>query len=131
MPTINIAPLHWCHDMRPHSGPALYTDGSVFSHPYRGYTVTVRTPSRMQHQTPYIILNKIEDFYQTYINTHKTHTMATHHRGMSQPPEKNPNPQEHDVNVQNEYQEDVDDFENVEHEYHTQLRDLTNEIDYL
>ena len=50
---------------------------------------------------------------------------------MGQPPEKNPNPQEHDVNVQDEYQEDVDDFENVEHEHHTWLRDLTNEIDYL
>ena len=50
---------------------------------------------------------------------------------MGQPPEKNPNPQEQGVNVQNEYQEDVDDFENVEHEHHAQLRDLTNEIDYL
>ena len=48
------------------------------------------------------VLNKIEDSYQTYINTYKTHTMATHHGGTDQ----------------NEYQEDVDDFENVEHEHH-------------
>ena len=57
--------------------------------------------------------------------------MATHHRETGQPSEKDPRSQEHNVNVQNEYQEDVDDFENVEHEHHAQLRDLTNEIDYL
>ena len=44
--------------------------------------------------------------------------MATHHGGTGQPSEKDPNPQEQDVNVPNEYQEDVDDFENVEHEHH-------------
>ena len=76
-------------------------------------------------------LNKIEDSYQTYINTCKTHTMATHHGGIGQPPEKDPNPQEQDVNVYNENQEDVDDFETVEPEHHTQLRGLTSEIDYL
>ena len=65
------------------------------------------------------VLNKVEDSYQTYINTYKTHTIATHHRGMGQPTEKNPNPKEHDFDVQNEYQEDIDDFENVEHEHHT------------
>ena len=57
--------------------------------------------------------------------------MATHHRGTGQPSEKDPKPQEQDVNVPNEYREDVDNFENVEHEHHAQLRDLTNEIDYL
>ena len=64
------------------------------------------------------VLNKIEDSYQTYINTYKTHTMATHHGRAGQPPEKDPNPQEQDVNVHNEYQEDVDDFETVEPEHH-------------
>ena len=44
--------------------------------------------------------------------------MATHHRGTGEPPEKDPNPQEQDVDVHNEYQEDVDDFETVEHEHH-------------
>ena len=57
--------------------------------------------------------------------------MATHHGGKGQTSEKDSNPQEQDVDVPNEYQEDVDDFENVEHEHHAQLRDLTNEIDYL
>ena len=70
------------------------------------------------HSPPKKVLNKIEDSYQTYINTYKTHTMATHHGGTGQPSEKEPNPQEQD-NVPNEYQEDVDDFENEEHECHT------------
>ena len=38
------------------------------------------------------VLNKLEDSYQTYINTYNTHTMATHHGGTGQPPEKDPNP---------------------------------------
>ena len=74
-------------------------------------------------------MNKIEDSYQTYINTYKTHTMVTCHGG--QPSKKDSDNQEHDVTVHNEYQEDVDDFENVEHEHHAGLRNLTNEIDYL
>ena len=49
------APLHWWHDARPHSGPALYMDGPVLNHLYRGSTVTIKTPSRMQHQITYII----------------------------------------------------------------------------
>ena len=56
------------------------------------------------------VLNKIEDSYQTYINTYKTHTMATHHGGTGQCQEKDPNPQEQDINIPNEYQEDMDDF---------------------
>ena len=64
------------------------------------------------------ILTKIVNSYQTYINTYKTHTMATHHEGTGQPSEKDPNLPEQDVNVPNEYQEDVDNFENVEHEHH-------------
>ena len=39
--------------------------------------------------------------------------------------------QENDVTIHNEYQADVDDFENVELDHHARLRDLTNEIDYL
>ena len=56
------------------------------------------------------VLNKIEDSYQTYINTYKTHTMATCHGGTGQPSEKDSDPQEHDVTVPNEYQKDVDAF---------------------
>ena len=42
--------------------------------------------------------------------------MATPHGGTGQPSEKDSSPQEHDVDVQNEYQEEVDDFENVMHD---------------
>ena len=57
--------------------------------------------------------------------------MATCHRGTGQPLEKEPNPQEEDIYVQNDYQEDVDDIENIEYENHMQLRELTNEVDHL
>ena len=59
------------------------------------------------------VLNRLEDSYHTYVNTYKTHTMATHHRGTGQSLEKEPNPQEQDIYVPNDYQEDVDDFENI------------------
>ena len=52
------APLHWCRDTRPRSGPVLYTDGTALNHPYRDPTVTIKTPSRMQFQTAYIIFEQ-------------------------------------------------------------------------
>ena len=58
--------------------------------------------------------------------------MATCHGGTGQPLKKDHNPQEQDTDIPNDYQhEDMDDFENGEHENHTQLRDLTNELDHL
>ena len=73
-------------------------------------------------------LTKLENFYQTY----KTHTMATCHGGPGQPLEKDPNLQDQNIDIPNDYQhEDIDDFENVENENHTKLRDLTNEVDHL
>ena len=64
------------------------------------------------------VLNKLGDSYQTYVNTYKTHMMATCHRGTGQPLEMDPNPQAQDTDIPNNYQEDIDDFENVEHENH-------------
>ena len=57
--------------------------------------------------------------------------MATHHRGTGQPLVIDPNPQAQDINILNNCQEDIDDFENVEHEIHMQLRELTNVVDHL
>ena len=57
--------------------------------------------------------------------------MATHHGGTGKPSKKDSDPQETDVTIHNEYQADVNDFENMEHDHHARLRDLTNEIDYL
>ena len=77
------------------------------------------------------VLNKIEDSYQTYVNSYKTHTMATCHGGTGKPLEKDSDPQETDITIHDEYQADVNDFENVELNHHARLRDLTNEIDYM
>ena len=58
--------------------------------------------------------------------------MATHHRGTGPPLERDPNHQEQDIDTPNDYEhEDIDDFENVENENHTQLNDLTKALDYL
>ena len=77
------------------------------------------------------VLNKIEDSYQTYVNSYKTHTMTTHCGGRGKNSEKDSDPQENDVAIQDEYQADINDFENIEPEHHARLRDLTNEIGYL
>ena len=60
-----------------------------------------------------------------------THTIATCHGGTGKPSEKDSDPQEIDVAICDEYQADVNDFENIEPDHNTRLRDLTNEIDYL
>ena len=77
------------------------------------------------------VLNKLGDSYQTYVNMYKTHTMATHYRGTGQPSEMDPNPQTQDIDIPNDYPEHNDDFENTEHENHTWLKELTNELDHL
>ena len=63
--------------------------------------------------------------------SYKTHTMATSYGGIGKPSEKDSDPQENDVTIHNEYQEDINDFENIEPDHHEKLRDLTQEIDYL
>ena len=86
----------------------------------------------MSHYPLKKVFHKLGDSYQTYFNTYRTHTMATHHRGTGQSLERNPNPQEQDIDTPNDYQhEDMDDFENVEGENHTQLKDLTKALDHL
>ena len=77
------------------------------------------------------VLNKTEDSYQTYVNSYKTHTMATHHGGKGKLSEKDSDPQENDFAIHDEYQADINDFEIIEPDHHARLRDLTNEIDYL
>ena len=57
--------------------------------------------------------------------------MATHHGSTGQPLEMDPNPQAQDIDIPNDYPEDMDDFEKIEHENHMQLKELTNELDNL
>ena len=56
--------------------------------------------------------------------------MAIHHRGTGQPSEMDPNPQPQDIHIPNDYLGDMDDFENIEHENHMQLKELTNDLDH-
>ena len=58
--------------------------------------------------------------------------MATHHGGTEQPLERVPTPHEQDPGTLSEYHHDnMDNFENVEHENHTSLKTLTRELDHL
>ena len=64
------------------------------------------------------VLDKLGDSYQTYLNMYETHMMTTNHGGTGQPLEMDPNPQAQDIDIPNDYQDDKDDFENMEHENH-------------
>ena len=57
--------------------------------------------------------------------------MATHHEGIGKPLEKDSDPQETDVTIQDEYQTDINDFENIEPDHQEGLRDLTRKIEHL
>ena len=58
--------------------------------------------------------------------------MATHHGGTGQPPERVPTPNEQDPDAPSEYyHEDIDNFENMEHETYTTLKTLTRKLDHL
>ena len=57
--------------------------------------------------------------------------MATHHGGTRQPLERTSISHEQDPDTPSTYHhEDIDNFENVEHETHTTLKTLTREIDH-
>ena len=58
--------------------------------------------------------------------------MATCHGGTGQPMEKDHNPQEQDTDITNDCQyEQMDNFENVDHEDHASLKALTRELGHL
>ena len=77
------------------------------------------------------VLNKLGDSYQAYANTYKTHAMATHHGGAGQPLDRDPNLPEQGTDIPSDHLEDMDNFENVEHENHTTLKVLTRSLDDL
>ena len=78
------------------------------------------------------VLNKLGDSYQTYINTYKTHAMATHYGGTGEPLDKDSTPHEHSTDAPSDYNhEDMDNFENVEQENHTTPKALTRNLDDL
>ena len=58
--------------------------------------------------------------------------MATHHRGTGQPLDRDPTPHEQGNDILSDYHhEDMDNFENVEHENDTTLKALTRDLDDL
>ena len=75
------------------------------------------------------ILNKLGDSYNTYINYHKTLTMATHYGGIAKLFEKDSDPQKNDTTIHDEYQAEIHDFENVEPDHQAGLRDLTHKVE--
>ena len=77
------------------------------------------------------VLGKLGDSYQTYVNTYKTHTIVTYHKGAGQPSDRDPNLPEQGTDIPSDHLEDMDNFENVEQENHTTLKSLTRNLDYL
>ena len=57
--------------------------------------------------------------------------MATHYRGIGKPLDKDSDPKETDATIQDEYQTDINDLENIKPDHQAELRDLTCEIEQL
>ena len=58
--------------------------------------------------------------------------MGTHHKGTGQPLDRDPTPHEQGTDILSDHHhEDMDNFENVEHENHTTLKALTRDLDDL
>ena len=55
------------------------------------------------------LLNKFRDSCQTYINYYKTHTMATCYSGIGDTSMKHPESQDMEADIQDNYQEDIND----------------------
>ena len=65
------------------------------------------THQRLQTRSPIKkLFHKLESSIQTYINYHKTHTMATHYSGMRDTSMDNPEFQDVDSDSQENYQEE-------------------------
>ena len=77
------------------------------------------------------ILNKIGDSCQTYINYYKTHTIASYYRGIGNTSVNNSEPQDIDADIQDNYQGDINDLENIEPDHQAGLKDLPHEIQQL
>ena len=89
-------------------------------------------PNLKLHSPLKTVLNKLGDSSQTYINTYKTHTMATHHGGTGEPLDRDPMPHKQGSDILSDHHhEDMDNFKNVEGETHTTLKALTRDLDEL
>ena len=55
--------------------------------------------------------------------------MATHYGGVGDTSMNNPESQVMDADIQNNYQEDINDLENIEPDHQAGLKNLTHEIE--
>ena len=69
--------------------------------------------------------------YQTYINFHKTHTMATHYGGIGITSVHNPESHDMDSDSQDNYQEDVNDLGYIKHSIPVELKHLNCKMEQL
>ena len=87
---------------------------------------------RLQNHSPIKKqFDKLRNSCQTCINFHKTHAMATHYGGIGVTSMNNPDSQDMDADIQNNYQEDTNDLENVKPYQPAGLKHLTLEIEQL
>ena len=87
---------------------------------------------RLQAHSPIKkLFHKLGNSYQTYINFHKTHTMATRYSGIGVTSVNNPGSHDMDSDSQDNYQEDVNDLEHIEHNHPVELQHLTHEMERL
>ena len=77
------------------------------------------------------LLNKFGDSCQTYINCYKTHTLATRYGGIGDTSMNNPESQDMDADIQDNYQENINNLENIEPDHQAGLKNLTHEIEQL
>ena len=59
------------------------------------------------------------------------HTMTINNGGTGQPSDRDPNLPEQDTDIPSDHLEDIDNFENVEHENHTTLKALNRNLNNL
>ena len=76
------------------------------------------------------VLNRLGDSYQAYFNFSQMHAMATHHGGSGQPLKKDISPNGETM-PEGYHNEDMDNFDNAEHEIPTWLAAITRELDDL
>ena len=74
------------------------------------------------------LLDKLGDSCQTYINFHKN-AMASRYGGIGDTSMNNPKSHDMDSDSQDNYQEDVNDLEHIEHNHPAGLKHLTHEIE--
>ena len=71
------------------------------------------------------LFHKLGNSYQTCINFHKTHAMATCYSGIGDTSMNNPEPQYIDSDSQDNYQEDVNDQEHIKFDPPVTFQHLT------